>query len=549
MSSADHHPEMAGQAELQNPEHGLPESFGRGMSGRILFWIAIAFSAFQVITAFGIPLDKPLFLGLTAIRGAWIALALWAIWLGFNGIRGRPVLDGVVALLALAAVAFIIDKFTGSLPSMVVRTMHVGFLCLVAGGFLANHRAENRLTFALAWILGAAGFAVGLYHWAFYEDLVIRAGEVTDADRIVGIVAIGLLFYFVWRIMGVALVIISGLFLAYCLFGQYLPAPLDTRGYPPDQVIEHMAFGTEGIYGIPTYVSSTYIFLFILFGAFLERAGMVQLFTDVSLGLVGSSRGGAAKVSVISSGLMGTISGSGVANVVTTGQFTIPLMKRFGYRAAFAGGVEATARAWAEQILMPPVMGQWLSSPAGVWTLPISRLSKRRSFHTRPSLLPSLRLSFCRASKAGHWSPAPLRAISCRTRRRRCRPSGTDHLPLAVLVYMLFAGFTPPVPPVGQRLAPVLLIISAQSRARRSVRPRIIFWSRALGIVAGTCSGSASRSSLPCAGDGGREPLPRQAGDAARHRRERSPTGPVISPSAPLPARPSASSSFGTLPP
>ena len=116
-----------------------------------------------------------------------------------------------------------------------------------------------------------------------------------------------------------------------------------------------MAYGTEGIYGIPIYVSSTYIFLFILFGSFLERAGMIELFTDVSLGLVGHRVGGAAKVAVISSGLMGTISGSGVANVVTTGQFTIPLMKRFGYRAAFAGGVEATSSMGGQ--IMPPVMG------------------------------------------------------------------------------------------------------------------------------------------------------------------------------------------------
>ena len=116
-----------------------------------------------------------------------------------------------------------------------------------------------------------------------------------------------------------------------------------------------MAFGTEGIYGIPVYVSATYIFLFILFGAFLERAGMIRLFSDVALALVGHQLGGPAKVAVISSALMGTISGSGVANVVTTGQFTIPLMKRFGYRAAFAGGVEATASMGGQ--IMPPVMG------------------------------------------------------------------------------------------------------------------------------------------------------------------------------------------------
>ena len=92
--------------------------------------------------------------------------------------------------------------------------------------------------------------------------------------------------------MGPALPIIAGVFLAYCLFGQYLPAPLNHRGYDFAQVIDHMAYGTEGIYGIPTYVSSTYIFLFILFGAFLERAGMIKLFTDVSMGLVGHKQGG-----------------------------------------------------------------------------------------------------------------------------------------------------------------------------------------------------------------------------------------------------------------
>jgi TRAP-type uncharacterized transport system fused permease subunit len=116
-----------------------------------------------------------------------------------------------------------------------------------------------------------------------------------------------------------------------------------------------MAFGTEGVYGIPTYVSSSYIFLFILFGAFLEKAGMIGLFTDVAMGLFGGRRGGPAKVAVVSSGLMGMISGSGVANVVTTGQFTIPLMMRFGYRPAFAGGVEATASMGGQ--IMPPVMG------------------------------------------------------------------------------------------------------------------------------------------------------------------------------------------------
>src|SRR5664279_2057235 len=126
--------------------------------------------------------------------------------------------------------------------------------------------------------------------------------------------------------MGPILPIICAIFLSYGLFGQFLPSPLNTRGYEFDQMVDQMFLGTEGIYGIPVYVSSTYIFLFILFGAFLERAGM-----------------------------MGTINGSGIANVVTVGQFTIPLMKRFGYPAYFAGAVEATSSMGGQ--IMPPVMG------------------------------------------------------------------------------------------------------------------------------------------------------------------------------------------------
>jgi TRAP-type uncharacterized transport system fused permease subunit len=189
----------------------------------------------------------------------------------------------------------------------------------------------------LGYALGAGGFALAFYHWIFEADLIVRAGDPTTLDLVVGTITVLLVFEAARRVMGNALPTICAAFVGYALFGHLLPAPLTHRGYAFDQVVEQLAFGTEGIYGIPTYVSSTYIFLFILFGSFLEQAGMIRLFTDFAMGTVGHTRGGPAKVSVISSGLMGTINGSGVANVVTTGQFTIPLMKRFGYRAEFAG--------------------------------------------------------------------------------------------------------------------------------------------------------------------------------------------------------------------
>ena len=126
---------------------------------------------------------------------------------------------------------------------------------------------------------------------------------MTQTDMIVGIVLLVLVFDATRRVMGLALPLICALFLLYGLFGEYLPGPFMHRGYGFDQIISTLSFGTEGIYGTPTYVSSTYIFLFILFGSFLERAGMITLFSDFAMGTVGHSRGGPAKVSVVSSGL------------------------------------------------------------------------------------------------------------------------------------------------------------------------------------------------------------------------------------------------------
>ena len=278
-SGRDAHPPAGAHDAPQSADlhDALSSPFPRTLEGRVLFWIAFLFALFQIATA----------------------AHLW------------------------------------DLPSQIVRAVHVGFLCLLGLPLVAVIARQGAVARALSWGLGLAGVFVAAYQWWEYRDLIFRAGLPTPVDTAVGIAALVVLFIATWRIMGPALPVIAGLFLAYCLFGQYAPGLLQTRGYPLELVVDHMAFGTEGIYGIPTYVSSTYIFLFILFGSFLERAGMIRLFTDVSLGLVGHAKGGAAKVSVISSGLMGTISGSGVANVVTTGQFTIPLMKRFGYRRGF----------------------------------------------------------------------------------------------------------------------------------------------------------------------------------------------------------------------
>ncbi|WP_445504633.1 TRAP transporter permease [Microvirga sp. G4-2] len=462
-----------------NPEHGLPENFGEGVLGTLLFWIAVAFSTFQIVTAFGIPLDHPLFGGVSIIYLIGAALVAWAGWLVFLSLKGRNVINGALALVSLAVTYLLIFKFPGSLPSQVVRALHVGFLCLVAGAMLANHKARNPVTVALGWIVGLIGFGIGVYHWALYEQLVARSGELTQSDLVVGIAAIAVLFYLVWRVMGPALPIVAGIFLAYCLFGNYLPAPFDHRGYSLEQVVEHMSFGTEGLYATPTLVSATYIFLFILFGAFLERAGMIQLFTDVAMGLFGGARGGPAKVAVFSSALMGTISGSGVANVVSTGQFTIPLMKRFGYKAEFAGGVEATASMGGQ--IMPPVMGAVAFIMAETIDVPYVEIVKAAII---PAILYYASAFLAVHLEAGRSGLMGLARSELPSAARALKEKWHLILPLAVLVYLLFSGYTPLFAgSIGLALTVVLILAGALALGLVNETVRLVFWI-GLGLLA-----------------------------------------------------------------
>jgi len=464
--------QMEAPSESVNPEHGLPESFGEGFWGRLLFWIAVSFSTFQIITSFGIPLDQPFIAGASLFHILGVVMAAWAAWLIVQAVRRRGILDGVLGWLAVAIAFGLVLKFGGSIPSQVVRALHVGFLCLVAGAMIANHRSGSSALHAIGWIVGLAGFGVGLYQWALYNELVIRSGELTTGDLVSGIAALAILFYLVWRVMGPALPIVAGLFLAYCLFGNYLPAPLDHRGYSLEQVIEHMSFGTEGIYATPTLVSATYIFLFILFGAFMEKARVIDFFNDISMALFGDKQGGPGKVCVASSALMGTVSGSGVANVVASGQFTIPLMKRFGFPSAFAGGVEATSSMGGQ--IMPPVMGAVAFIMAETIDVPYSKI-------VEAAIIPAL-LYFASCYLAVHLEAGKrhLRGLP-----KSELPNAWTELktkwfliaPLGVLVYLLFAGYTPLFAgAVGLSLTVALILGTAIAVGLGTPALRVAFW-------------------------------------------------------------------------
>ena len=188
-----------------------------------------------------------------------------------------------------------------------------------------------------------------------HEELVRRAGSPTTLDLLAGGIAVLVVLELARRTTGWALVVVALLALAYAIAGPYLPGVLAHRGYSPVRLIEHLYLSTEGIWGVPLGVSADFVYLFVLFGALLDAAGGGELFIGLSSRIAGATRGGPAKTAALASALMGSLSGSAVANVVTTGSFTIPVMKRTGFSPRFAGAIEAAASSGGQ--LMPPVMG------------------------------------------------------------------------------------------------------------------------------------------------------------------------------------------------
>ena len=366
------------------------------------------------------------------------------------------------------------------ISSQVLRAVHIGFLLWMV--FLSYPAyGKTRPWQPLAWLLSLAGIATALYQWVFEADLIQRSGDLTPADMVMGLLLIALVFEAARRVMGIALPIICGLFLAYGLFGEYLPGELAHRGYGFDQIVNQLSFGTEGLYGTPTYVSATYIFLFILFGAFLEQAGMIKLFTDFAMGLFGHKLGGPAKVAVASSALMGTITGSGIANVVTTGQFTIPLMKRFGYRAAFAGGVEATSSMGSQ--IMPPVMGAVAFIMAETINVPFVEIAKAALI---PAILYFGSVFWMVHLEAKRSNLKGLPKDQCPSAFGAVKESWYLLIPLLVLVYLLFSGRTPLFSGmVGLALTAIVILGSAIIFRVQSFGLRCAFWV-ALGVL---CTG------------------------------------------------------------
>ena len=284
-----------------------------------------------------------------------------------NDTGGRKPGPGVERLLLVIAVAWSMFQLWIASPlpfstglfmfnDTESRAIHLAFAVFL--GFLAypaRKRSPRDYVPAMDWVLAIVGAFCAAYLFTFYRELATRPGQPTSMDVWTAAVGIVLLLETTRRVLGLPMVIVALVFLGYTFAGPYMPDMLAHRGASMDRAMTHQWLTTEGVFGVALGVSSGFIFLFVLFGSLLDKAGAGNYFIKSAFALLGHLRGGPAKAAVVSSAATGIISGSSIANVVTTGTFTIPLMKRVGYRGDQAGAVEVSSSVNGQ--IMPPVMG------------------------------------------------------------------------------------------------------------------------------------------------------------------------------------------------
>ncbi len=262
---------------------------------------------------------------------------------------------GAIAIVSLLFTVFqVYTSMHGLMTALLQRSIHLTFVLTLV--FLIFPTVKgSRTTFLIDVPLILVSVASGIYLYISFDDLLYRLGDPTQLDIVFGAITILVLLEATRRIVGWPMTILGVVSLLYALFGNYLPEPLGHSGRSFERVISQIYLTTEGIFGVPLGVAATYVFLFLLFGSFMDKSGVGALFIELSHSLAGKYRGGPAKIAVISSAAVGMVSGSPVSDAATTGAFTIPLMKKMGYSASLAAAIEAVAASGAS--LMPPIMG------------------------------------------------------------------------------------------------------------------------------------------------------------------------------------------------
>jgi TRAP transporter 4TM/12TM fusion protein len=347
----------------------------------------------------------------------------------------------VVAVIAIGMSIFqLYTSGFGLLESIRQRSMHLSFLlALVFLLYPARMKTSKRnMPTLIDFIWLILGLIPPLYLFFTIEEIQLNGGILEGIDYIVGAIGIIVLFEASRRVLGMGLTTVAFVFLLYTLFGHYIQGSLGHRQFSLETIIEHFYFSTEGIFGVPLGVSATYIFLFVLFGAFLQETKMTQFINDLALSIAGRTPGGPAKVAVIASGFMGMITGSSVANAASIGSFTIPLMKKYGYRPHFAGAVEAVASTGGQ--IMPPIMGAAAFIMAEFLNIPYSRIMLAAIIPALLYYLACWVIIHLEAKKNGLQG---LPADEVPKFKQVLKEGGHLLIPIVVLIYLLVSGVTP----------------------------------------------------------------------------------------------------------
>lgn len=276
-----------------------------------------------------------------------------------TGVSGRilwfvPLCWSLFQLWYASPLPFIFD--IGILNDTQARSIHLTFAVFLAfTAYPALKGSPRDRIPVLDWVLALTGSLSAAYIYLFYSELAGRSGAPTQFDVITSLIGMILLLEATRRALGPPLMVVAALFLLYTFAGPYMPDVIAHKGASLNKAMSHLWLTTEGVFGVALGVSTSFVFLFVLFGAMLERAGAGAYFIKVAFSMLGHMRGGPAKAAVVASGLSGLVSGSSIANVVTTGTFTIPLMKRVGFPSTKAGAVEVAASTNGQ--LTPPIMG------------------------------------------------------------------------------------------------------------------------------------------------------------------------------------------------
>lgn len=276
--------------------------------------------------------------------------------------RGLKILTRPWIITFIGAVMSLFHLYTAGVrpyPAIQQRATHLTFALMLV--FLIfpfakpDQGGKRHVSYYIDILLVLLSLSIGAYVMLEYEGISSRAGSPNILDSFISLIAMVLVVEATRRIMGMAMCIIIFVFLAYAVFGVYLPPAFAHSGYTFSRIVNHMFLSTDGILGIPLSVSATVIIVFLIFGAFLERSGATSSLTNIGFGLFGRFKGGSAKAAVLGSCLFGMMTGSQTANVAAVGTFTIPLMIRGGYKPIMAGAIEALASTGG--MLVPPVMG------------------------------------------------------------------------------------------------------------------------------------------------------------------------------------------------